>query len=132
MRDPDRIPRILEKLRAYWEANPDLRLCQIVSNLNPSGTPDPFYVEDDVIEKALDKESEEIPKPANLGRPIIHGMTLQELEDKDILFLHFPKGNVVITANHREPDGRWYAEASSHVVGLHRLEDLFSLIMSGE
>lgn len=32
MRDPARIDPILAKLRAYWTANPDLRLGQIVLN----------------------------------------------------------------------------------------------------
>jgi uncharacterized protein YihD (DUF1040 family) len=31
-RDPNRIYRVLQALRAYWSANPDLRLCQIVGN----------------------------------------------------------------------------------------------------
>lgn len=57
MRDPKRIDRIINKLRAYWQSQPDLRLGQIVHNL----TPDPdgfsdeiFYIEDDRIEEALD------------------------------------------------------------------------------
>lgn len=52
MRDPERIDRILDVLRAYWVANPDLRLTQIVVNAAHPRTPAPgvFYVEDEVIE----------------------------------------------------------------------------------
>lgn len=50
MRDPNRIPTILNLLREYWEANPDLRLGQIIGNIHHG---DPFYVEDDVIELGL-------------------------------------------------------------------------------
>jgi len=45
MRDPARIPLVLEALRIYWEQNPDLRLGQIVSNLAPFDTA-LFYLED--------------------------------------------------------------------------------------
>lgn len=31
-RDPQRIDDVLVALGAYWRANPDLRLCQIVGN----------------------------------------------------------------------------------------------------
>lgn len=54
MRDPARIPRILEKVHHLWEANPDWRLGQIISNsLYESGISDRpyiFYVEDAVLE----------------------------------------------------------------------------------
>ena len=60
MRDPDRINRIIEKLRLAWHSRPDLRLCQLVENLGLSceirGTEDHciFYVEDDLLEVKLD------------------------------------------------------------------------------
>ena len=54
MRDPARIDRIIELLRAYWKANPDLRLGQIVTNLLATpGQPVVFYVEDYYAERAL-------------------------------------------------------------------------------
>lgn len=61
VRDPARINRILEKLRRYWHSKPDLRLGQIVVNLTPPefvhiGGADPFNVEDDRFEEALDAE----------------------------------------------------------------------------
>jgi uncharacterized protein YihD (DUF1040 family) len=52
MRDPDRIDRILNKLYIAWSRNPDLRLGQLISNLN--NTRDIFFIEDDVIEQELD------------------------------------------------------------------------------
>ena len=46
-RDPSRIDIVLSALRAYWLANPDLRLGQIV--VNAAGGGDPFGVEDEVL-----------------------------------------------------------------------------------
>ena len=46
-RDPSRIDIVLSALRAYWLANPDLRLGQIV--VNAAGGGDPFSVEDEVL-----------------------------------------------------------------------------------
>jgi len=56
MRDPDRIPRILEKLRRYWERYPDLRLGQLVGNVNTRY--DPYHLEDDLLEEWLDAHAE--------------------------------------------------------------------------
>lgn len=57
MRDPKRIPRILETLRRYWTKYPDLRLGQIVGNFTPrhaGGDPGNSYnVEDNIIEAEL-------------------------------------------------------------------------------
>ncbi len=53
MRDPARIRRIGEKLIRAWQTSPDLRLGQLVVNL--AGTNDPFNVEDDRAEQALDR-----------------------------------------------------------------------------
>jgi hypothetical protein len=49
MRDPERIPKILSELRALWETYPDLRLNQLISNINsPHKIPtDPFHIEDE-------------------------------------------------------------------------------------
>lgn len=58
MRDPKRIPRILNKLQREWEKNPDWRLCQLISNLHGNGRQDIFYTEDDVLEDCLDKRHE--------------------------------------------------------------------------
>lgn len=60
MRDPARINRIIERLRRYWLANPDLRLTQIVVNAVGPSDPAPhiFYVEDDVVEAGIPDEQE--------------------------------------------------------------------------
>ena len=36
MRDPERIPKVLEAIREVWERNPNLRLGQIVVIAHPS------------------------------------------------------------------------------------------------
>ncbi len=54
MRDPARIDRLIEKLRATWHAHPDQRLGQIVDNLAGDDDVPTFSVEDDVLEKNLD------------------------------------------------------------------------------
>ena len=51
MRDPERIPRILELISFIWERNPDLRLCQLIGNCFPSG--DNYFREDDELKEAL-------------------------------------------------------------------------------
>lgn len=58
MRDPNRILTLIEVLLAYWEENPDLRLGQIISNINDSKygiskERDIFYLEDEEIINAL-------------------------------------------------------------------------------
>ncbi len=58
MRDPGRIPRSLEKLRALWHAYPDMRLGQLVENLAVSyklSPPDLFYIEDEDMEAHIDR-----------------------------------------------------------------------------
>lgn len=54
MRDPARIDPILDALRDYWKASPDLRLCQLIENLIAQEQPGHciYAVEDDVL---LDK-----------------------------------------------------------------------------
>ena len=47
MRDPNRIDIIIEELRKCWKRNPDLRLGQLIYNLNKSGNSDIFFPEDD-------------------------------------------------------------------------------------
>lgn len=57
MRDPQRIDRVLDKIRSYWLAHPDLRLCQIIATIiatNGYKHEDIFYVEDEEFEKAID------------------------------------------------------------------------------
>jgi len=58
-RDPDRIERILDKLRRYWNRPnySDLRLIQLFDNLTHElrKTSDLYFVEDDIFEAGLDK-----------------------------------------------------------------------------
>ena len=57
MRDPKRIDRILKELKELWEKVPDWRLGQLIENVKEaSGAKiDTFYVEDDHIEKGLER-----------------------------------------------------------------------------
>lgn len=60
MRDPERIERILGKLRKHWNRYPDQRFWQILFNANAHlynddmTVRDPYYIEDDELEEALD------------------------------------------------------------------------------
>ena len=52
MRDPKRIKRILQLVEILWNDNPDWRLTQLIMNaVSISG--DPYYIEDDDLEKSL-------------------------------------------------------------------------------
>jgi len=53
MRDKERISEILGLLQYYWEDRPDMRFCQIVSNLTFFNELDIFYIEDDVFLESL-------------------------------------------------------------------------------
>ncbi len=68
MRDPKRIERILEELKAFWTNNPDLRLGQVLVNLIESyqchdgpwqmiNLAEVFYIEDDTILNILEREN---------------------------------------------------------------------------
>lgn len=54
MRDKNRIPVVLSKLQAVWEKYPDLRLSQLILNLEHS-TPMLYQVEDEELIKLLDQ-----------------------------------------------------------------------------
>ncbi len=56
MRDPNRIPRVLELLEKVWKEVPDLRLGQLIENIaRDMGWDDAYCVEDDDLEKELRK-----------------------------------------------------------------------------
>ena len=62
MRDPKRIPEILERLRKLWEASPDMRLGQLLENVFPNrpGMDEKFsrtmyYLEDDELLETLEQ-----------------------------------------------------------------------------
>lgn len=54
MRDPKRIGRILDKIKAHWKAYPDLRFMQLLLNLKEGTGADHFYLEDDELERLID------------------------------------------------------------------------------
>lgn len=58
MRDPNRINRIIEKLRTTWIHSPDQRLGQLVMNAialaKDKSVNDIFYIEDEDTERGLD------------------------------------------------------------------------------
>ena len=66
-RDPKRIDRLVNKLRQLWHMVPDLRLGQLISYLethlpaDKAGV-DPFHIEDDIWEAAIDAALEERSK----------------------------------------------------------------------
>ena len=51
MRDPKRIPTVLQELARTWTKYPDMRLCQLIVNV--TNEKDPFYVEDDELVERL-------------------------------------------------------------------------------
>ena len=57
LRNPDRIPIILNKLESVWSHAPCLRLGQLLYNLNQNIelNSDLFYLEDDRLEYELDR-----------------------------------------------------------------------------
>ncbi len=66
MRDPARIDRVIEKLRALWYATPDQRLGQIIMNLLGPGHhagSTLFYIEDDDWERLIDEAIAEWLRP---------------------------------------------------------------------
>jgi hypothetical protein len=67
MRDPARIPIILERLRKVWEAHPDLRLGQLVVNGASARRSEVFYVEDEALLGAI----ETLAKPTRPDLPSV-------------------------------------------------------------
>lgn len=56
MRDPERIPRVLDLLEKAWMEVPDWRLGQLIENIaRDMGWNDAYYVEDDDLQKELRK-----------------------------------------------------------------------------
>jgi len=66
MRDPARIDRLLELIRARWKASPDLRLGQLLYGARTASKGDNyqgslFYFEDDDLEMGLKKMLRQTP-----------------------------------------------------------------------
>jgi hypothetical protein len=59
MRDPSRIPRIIENLLELWKEVPDWRFCQLIENvLGCDRTSCIFHIEDTEFEERLKKFKE--------------------------------------------------------------------------
>ena len=52
MRNPKRIPELMNRLQKVWEANPDLRLGQLINNVYWNY--DIYHLEDEQIISALE------------------------------------------------------------------------------
>ncbi len=64
MRNPERIDRMVERLRALWHAHPDMRLGQLIVNLTCGGETHTFNQEDTLTERNIERvtEGEEFPR----------------------------------------------------------------------
>lgn len=60
MRDIKRIERIISKLREVWYYTADWRFFQMLSNY--FGDNDKFYMEDEIVESALDNIIQKLKK----------------------------------------------------------------------
>lgn len=82
MRDPARIPRMLETIRKVWETHPDLRLGQLLVNAMRPSRPSPqvFYFEDDKLE----------PRIATYLSPV------PPVHDADEVVLRFSRAEAVV------------------------------------
>jgi len=54
LRDPNRIDRMIGKLRRYWHAHPDLRMGQMMVALGMCENY-PFFIEDRDLESQIDR-----------------------------------------------------------------------------
>lgn len=55
MRDPKRIPEILNQIQQAWATFPDLRLGQLIINVATKNHKDPYYIEDEeLVERMRD------------------------------------------------------------------------------
>ena len=63
MRDRTRIIKIVDRLRAVWEENPELRLLQLLGNVYPKNDDfDPYYTEDEDFISELEQYYENKPQ----------------------------------------------------------------------
>lgn len=79
MRDPARIPRILEAIGKVWELDPDLRLGQLIVNAIRPSRPAPqiFGFEDDKLEARL-KNDLAPDTPKHTADEVVLSLTLNE------------------------------------------------------
>lgn len=55
MRDPDRIPHVLEKVAELWRTYPDWRLGQLVANIASWRDTDVWEIEEDELVDEIDR-----------------------------------------------------------------------------
>lgn len=65
MRNPDRIDRIINKVRDFWKIYPDWRLGQLVSNIVQNDMTI-FHIEDEDFEKRLEEWIERLKRMEEL------------------------------------------------------------------
>jgi hypothetical protein len=101
MRDPARIPRILEAVQKVWERDPDLRLGQLIVNaIRPSRpTPQIFGFEDDKLEARLKNDfapdtpkhtADEVVLSLTLNEAVVLMAFLMRFRDTDTLRVEHP------------------------------------------
>ena len=58
MRNPDRIPQVLEEIEHLWRQHPDWRLGQLICNLTAWANPEevsPYDIEDDELVAQIER-----------------------------------------------------------------------------
>ena len=101
MRDPVRIPRMLEAIRKVWEAHPDLRLGQLLVNAMLPSRPSPqvFYFEDDKLEPRIAAypsadlpvhEADEVVLRLSRSEAVVLMWFLMRFRDRDQLAIEHP------------------------------------------
>lgn len=68
MRDPERIVKVLEEIKNYWQQYPDLRLGQLICNAIPPND-DLFYIEDEILIELLKNRYLQKRKSMKNGNP---------------------------------------------------------------
>lgn len=105
MRDPARIPLVLEAIRAVWEEHPDWRLCQLLQNAAPHRH-DLYSLEDDDLLALLSRRPhdamkrlagiEPLPRGERLARFIEHPGGTDS--SRDVLWERLFDGSRTLTA----------------------------------
>jgi hypothetical protein len=62
MRDPERIPRVLEDIERIWRLHPDWRLGQLLSNLAAWADESVWDLEEDVLLEEIRRHLEQSAK----------------------------------------------------------------------
>lgn len=71
MRDPNRIPVVLEQIEKLWRLHPDWRLGQLISNVAAwvdVNNATVWEVEDESLTAEIDRHLNQVEQPAETGR----------------------------------------------------------------